>query len=224
MVEVEKIEKTRHYQGVSRVLVTSTAPQEGKSLVAANLAVALARTGQRVLLIDGDLRRPVLHKTFGLKPSPGLSDLLTRKADAGAAIHRTQNPNLFVLPCGSKHAAAAELLSSPSLPALLTALDSKFNWIVLDSPPLGPVSDACIIAPLVQRTLVVVSADATLTAAAEAAVDQLKTAGAAQTSAVLNRVDLKNSAYYYAPYHYKEYALYQSSASEPEAEQTQTYS
>ena len=126
------------HRGVSRVLVTSTAPQEGKSLVAANLAVALARTGQRVLLIDGDLRRPVIHKTFGLKPSPGLSDLLTRKADAGTAIHRTQNPNLFVLPCGSKHAAAAELLSSPSLPALLSALDSKFNWIVLDSPPIGP--------------------------------------------------------------------------------------
>jgi capsular exopolysaccharide synthesis family protein len=202
------------HHGISRVLVTSTAPQEGKSLVAANLAVALARTGQRVLLVDGDLRRPVLHKTFGLKSSPGLSDLLTRTADAGAAIHQTQNPNLFVLPCGSKHPAAAELLSSPSLPSLLNALDSKFNWIVLDSPPIGPVSDACIIAPLVQRTLVVVSADATLSAAAEAAVDQLKAAGAAQPSAVLNRVDLKNSAYYYAPYHYKEYALYHSTSTQ----------
>jgi polysaccharide biosynthesis transport protein len=205
-------------RSISRVLVTSTAPQEGKSLVAANLAVALARTGRRVLLIDGDLRRPVLHKTFGLKSSPGLSDLLTRKADAGAAIHETQNPNLFVLPCGSKHHAAAELLSSPSLPALLNALDSKFNWIVLDSPPIGPVSDACIIAPLVQRTLVVVSADATLSAAAEAAVDQLKAAGAIQASAVLNRVDLKHSAYYYAPYHYKEYALYHSAATDSEIE------
>jgi capsular exopolysaccharide synthesis family protein len=165
-------------------------------------------------LIDGDLRRPVLHKTFGLKPSPGLSDLLTQKADDAAAIHQTQNPNLFVLPCGSKHPAAAELLSSPTLPSLLSALDAKFNWIVLDSPPLGPVSDACIIAPLVQRTLVVVSADATLTAAAEAAVDQLKAAGAAQASAVLNRVDFKNSAYYYAPYHYKEYALYHSASTQ----------
>ena len=95
---------------------------------------------------------------------------------------------------------------------------------MLDSPPIGPVADACIIAPLVQRTLVVVSADATLTAAAEAAVDQLRSAGSAHTSAVLNRVDLKNSAYYYAPYHYKEYALYQSAATEPEPEQTQTYS
>jgi capsular exopolysaccharide synthesis family protein len=205
-------------QGISRVLVTSTAPQEGKSLVAANLAVALARTGQRVLLIDGDLRRPVLHKTFGLKPSPGLSDLLTRKAEAPTAIHQTQNPNLFVLPCGSKHPAAAELLSSPSLPVLLSALDSEFNWIVFDSPPIGPVSDACIIAPLVQRTIVVVSADATLSAAAEAAVDQLRAAGISQPSVVLNRVDLKHSAYYYAPYHYKEYAVYHSASSGIESE------
>jgi capsular exopolysaccharide synthesis family protein len=202
------------HQGMSRVLVTSTAPQEGKSLVAANLAVALARTGQRVLLIDGDLRRPVLHKTFGIKAVPGLSDLLTKDANAGTAIHTTDHPNLFVLPCGSTNVAAAELLSSPSLPLLLSALDSKFNWIIFDSPPIGPVADACIIAPMVQRTLVVVAADMTLAAAAGAAVDQLKAAGVVQVTAVLNRVDLKHSAYYYAPYHYKEYSLYQSVSTE----------
>jgi capsular exopolysaccharide synthesis family protein len=210
------------HQGVSRLLVTSAAPQEGKSLIAANLAVALSRMGQRVLIIDADLRRPVLHKTFGIKAAPGLSDLLGRDANpsTGIPIHRTEIPNLFVLPCGSKHSAAAELLSSPNLPILLNNLDAKFNWIVIDSPPVGPVADACIIAPLVQRTFVVVSADATQTAAAGAAFDQLRSAGVTQASAILNRVDLKHSAYYYAPYHYKEYASYQSvstqQASEPD--------
>jgi polysaccharide biosynthesis transport protein len=216
------------HQATTRVLVTSAGPQEGKSLVAANLAVALARMGQRVLLIDGDLRRPVLHRTFGIKASPGLSDLLTRDGNAATSIpiHRTEIANLFVLPCGSKHPAAAELLSSPNLPVVLNRLDSKFTWIVFDSPPVGPVADACIIAPLVQRTLVVVSADFTLTAAAGAAIDQLRAAGVTQASAVLNRVDLKHSAYYYAPYHYQEYAMYQSasipSMHEPERTPTHT--
>jgi polysaccharide biosynthesis transport protein len=204
---------SRRQQGAVSLLVTSSSPQEGKSLITASVAMALARANQRVLLVDADLRRPVQHKRFKIKAAPGLSDLLSRSLeDIDAAVSQTEIPNLFVLPCGSTNAAAAELLSSSTLSTLMNEFALRFDWIVFDSPPVGPVADACIIAPLVHRTLVVVSADVTLTAAAQAAVDQLRAAGVTHASAILNRVDLAHSAYYYEPYHYSGYETYQSGA------------
>jgi capsular exopolysaccharide synthesis family protein len=192
----------------SRLLVTSAVPNEGKSLVALNVAIALAKAGQRVLLLDGDLRRPTVHVNFDLDASPGFTNLLRRDAEGLSAIRGTSVPNLFILTSGTEHSNAAELLSSPNLQTLLGVLETRFNWIVFDSPPVGPVADACIIARLVPQTLFVVAADSTTVAAAAAAIDQLKAAEAKILGVVLNRADLEHSAYYYWPYHQSQYSQY----------------
>jgi len=191
----------------SRLLVTSAAPNEGKSLVAVNLAIALAKAGQRVLLLDADLRRPTVHINFDLNASPGFSNLLRRDADT-QTIQGTSIPNLFVLTSGTDHFDAAELLASPNLQVLLSALETRFSWIIFDSPPVGPVADACIIARVAPQTLFVVAADSTSVGAAASAINQLKAADAKIVGVVLNRADLEHSAYYYWPYHQAQYGAY----------------
>jgi succinoglycan biosynthesis transport protein ExoP len=197
----------------SRLLVTSAAPNEGKSLVAINLAIALAKAGQRVLLLDADLRRPTVHLVFDLNASPGFTNLLRRDAEGLSAIRGTVVPNLFILTSGKEHSDAAELLSSPNFQSLMGVLEGRFNWIVFDSPPIGPVADACIIARLVPQTLFVVAADSTTVASASAAIDQLKAAEAKILGVVLNRADLEHSAYYYWPYHQSQYSQYYATQS-----------
>ncbi len=199
-------------QIASRILVTSAAPGEGKSLVAANLAVALARAGRRVLLVDADLRRPTVHTQFDLEIAPGLSNLLRRDGEPQACIRATSVPNLFVLPSGTNYPDAAELLSSPHLQTTLGVLEGRFNWIVFDSPPVGPVADACVIGRLAPQTIFVVAAGSTPAGAALAALRQLDSAGAKVLGVVLNRVDLERSAYYYGPYAQTTYAAYHQQA------------
>jgi capsular exopolysaccharide synthesis family protein len=194
--------------GSTRVLVTSAAPKEGKSTVAANLAIALSQMNQRVLLIDADLRRPKAHKILGVTPFPGFADVLNGDAAIGDAIRQTNYPNLFVLPCGMKHVSASELLSSSRLEHVLNHLDDGFGWIVFDSPPTGPVADACIIGQWVQHAIMVASADLTPITAARGVTEQLANAHVPVMGFVLNRVDLEHSAYYYAPYHSANYGDY----------------
>jgi succinoglycan biosynthesis transport protein ExoP len=196
--------------GSTRLLVTSASPREGKSLVASNLAAALAQMNQRVLLVDGDLRRPKVHKILKVQPFPGLTDLLTGQAPIADVLRPTHLANFFVLPCGLKHAGTSELLSSSRLEAVLQQLDERFDWIVFDSPPVGPVSDACVIGRFAHHTLFVASAGTTQLAGARSAIQQLQSAKISLTGAVLNRVDLHRSAYYYAPYYSSDYADYYS--------------
>jgi capsular exopolysaccharide synthesis family protein len=194
--------------GTTRLLVTSAGPREGKSLIATNLAMALAQMNQRVLLIDGDLRRPKVHKMLGLPPFPGLADVLNGEAAVGDAIRQTTTPNLFVLPCGLKRRGSPELLSSSKFQHLVEDFDDSFDWIVFDTPPTGPVADACVIGQWVHHAILVVSADSTPMAAARATIEQLQAARIPIVGAILNRVDLEHSGYYYAPYYQGDYADY----------------
>jgi Mrp family chromosome partitioning ATPase len=109
---------------------------------------------------------------------------------------------------GEYDADAAELLSSPNLQTLLHTVESRFSCIILDSPPVGPVADACTLARIVPQTLFVVAADSTTVGAANAAIEQLRAAGAQIAGVVLNRADLDKSAYYYWPYHQNQYSAY----------------
>lgn len=198
------------HSGPVRVLVTSAVPREGKSIVAVNLAIALAQMTQRVLLIDGDLRRPKVHKMLGIQPHPGFADVLSGEVPVREAMRPTHVPNLSVLACGLKRRSTAELLSGPQLEQILDELRESFDWIVFDSPPTGPVADACIIGRLVERAFLVIGAESTPVAAARTSVDQLKAAGIKIDGAILNRVDLQHSGYYYAPYYSGEYSDYLS--------------
>jgi polysaccharide biosynthesis transport protein len=200
-------------QTASRLLITSAVPEEGKSVVALNLAIAFAKTGQRVLLLDADLRRPSVHTNFDFEVAPGFTNLLRRDSDGPPPIRGTSIPNLFVMTSGTVQSDASELLASSHVQALLQTLETRFHWIIFDSPPVGPVADACILARHVPQTLFVVAADSTPVGAAMPAIDQLKAAGATIAGVVLNRADIERSGYYYWPYHQKQYSGYYAASS-----------
>jgi capsular exopolysaccharide synthesis family protein len=187
------------------VLVTSTAPEEGKTLISTNLASALAQAEQRTLVIDGDLRRPRVHSVFGVAQEPGLSDTLAGTASLETAIRPTSNPFLSVLPAGALPPNPAELLASSRYRSLLSQLAQEYDWIVLDAPPVMAVTDAAVMSHDAGGVLFVVGAEMTPRRNAQTALQHLSLAHASVIGAVLNRVNLERHAYYYAPYHRKDY-------------------
>ena len=137
-----------------RVLqITSPSPGDGKSTTCANLALAIALTGKKVLIIDADLRRPQMHRLFGTDASVGLSSLILGNAEPSDAVQATEVDNLFVLPAGPRVKNPAELLSAPCLANLLETLKAKFDYILVDSPPLLAVTDPSILVSLVDHVL-----------------------------------------------------------------------
>jgi polysaccharide biosynthesis transport protein len=190
-------------EGMHILLVTSAGMGEGKTVIASNLATTLALANHRVLLIDADLRRPRLHKVFNIKQEPGLSNLIVGQTPAKDVVRRAQVPNLHVLTSGSLPPNPSELLESKRFKDFTTQLDQYFDWVIIDSPPLLPVTDAMILSQLVSGVIMVLSADGTPLQAARSSIDQLDTSRARILGAVLNRVDLERRAYYYAD-HYRE--------------------
>jgi capsular exopolysaccharide synthesis family protein len=127
------------------VLITSTIPQEGKSMVAGNLACALAqKTDQRVLLLEGDLRRPSLSQIFGLGKRPGLNECLRGEQPLAASIYHLEEAGLWILPAGSVPSDALELLQSGRLSTLMDQVAQWFDWIIIDSPPVLPLADTSV--------------------------------------------------------------------------------
>jgi capsular exopolysaccharide synthesis family protein len=195
--------------GGQSVLVTSTGPGEGKSLVAANLAISLAQAGKRVLLLDADLRKPMVHQVFDVPQEPGLSNYLVGSAKAGDVVIKSFIEGLWLCPAGRLPPNPAELLGSDRCASFLRALrDNHFDWVVVDSPPVMAVADSSIISHVVSGVLFVVGADMTSRHAAGRAVDQLESTRARFFGAVLNRADLERNAYYYRQYYRREYATY----------------
>jgi capsular exopolysaccharide synthesis family protein len=144
------------------IAVTSPSPDEGKSVTAANLALAIAQQGQDVLLIDGDLRRPVQHKIFSTNRGPGLSDALVGLIDPLEAVQPfTDAPNLSVLACGTEAPNPAELLGSDAFGRLLGTLAQRFDTIVVDTPPVNLVTDAAVIGSVTDGVLLVAEAGRT---------------------------------------------------------------
>jgi capsular exopolysaccharide synthesis family protein len=140
-----------------KLLITSTVPEEGKSMVSANLALTLARKkAQKVILLDGDLRRPVLAREFGVKSSPGLSDWLLGDAKRMPIIYNLEASGLCFLPAGHPPENALELMQSSRLGELLEQLAAAFDWIIVDSPPVLPLGDTSVWMRLVEGVLLVV--------------------------------------------------------------------
>jgi capsular exopolysaccharide synthesis family protein len=143
---------------VRTLQVTSAGRGEGKSTVLSNLAIAMAQTGRRVLIVDADLRCPTQHVLFGLSPEPGLTSFLSGTRPLKDVIQHTSVPGLDVLSCGPKSAAPAEMLDSRLFRLLLEKLKTRYHRILVDSPPLGVVADASILATACDATLLVVNA------------------------------------------------------------------
>lgn len=170
-----RLYQIRDKQPLRSILVTSSLPGEGKTFVANNLAHALARQQNcRVLLIDGDLRRPDLHNGFGAPSSPGLSEFLNGSATELAVIQRGLPEYLCFIAGGSKTENPAELLANGRLGSLLETIGPVFDWVIMDSPPTLPVSDALALADVCDGVLTVVRAAQTGFDSAQKSCQQLR--------------------------------------------------
>jgi len=151
-----RLRHLRRDRRLQKLLITSAAPQEGKSFAAANLACTIATgTERRVLLVDGDLRRPSLSQLFGLGPLPGVSEWLQGNRRMTACIHYLDPPGVWFLPAGKTPGNPLELIQSPKLPSLMDELTTWFDWIVIDSPPVLPLADTSVWARLADAALLI---------------------------------------------------------------------
>jgi tyrosine-protein kinase Etk/Wzc len=185
-------------QGATEMVVTSPAPQEGKSFTAANLAIALAQQGLNTLLIDADMRRSVQHLQFGVENTPGLSDLLVSEGEAETAIQPTHVERLHLLTAGVHPPNPAELVGSPRMELLLEKLRGTYDSIVIDSPPMLAVTDASVLGKKTDGVILVVRAEKTEKDAINLAIQQLRHVGARVLGVVVN--DAKPDGPYYAYY------------------------
>lgn len=157
-----RLYQIREKMPLKRLMVTSALPKEGKSFVAANLAQVMVRQhGRRALVIDADLRNPGMHRHLGAAQSPGLAEYLLGECDEFAALQRGPMENLFFLPAGRTVPSAPELLSNGRLKLFLQRVESMFDWIILDTSPVIPVSDATLVAGSCDGILMVVRSNST---------------------------------------------------------------
>ena len=177
--------------------VTSSRPEEGKSTVAVNLATVLAQAGRSVLLVDSDLRRPRLHRVFGLRHGPGLSAVLCRKATLDESVHATEVAGLSVMTSGAIPPNPAELLDSPSFDELVAEALRRFDAIVFDSAPLLSVTDGAILSAHVDGTILVIESDRTAREEARRAFEKLRRINARVLGVVLNHAPESEAAYRY---------------------------
>ncbi len=192
-------------RNLQTIVVTSSAPKDGKSTVSANMAKAFARFGARVLLVDCDLRRPRLHEEFGEPLANGLSDVLLGTASLGDSLRKVSGAtSMLLLTAGTRVENPSELLAGDAMRVLLRTLAEKFTLVVLDSPPVLVVSDAVILATQSDGVLFVLRAGTTEPEVARAALGQLDAVGARVIGAVLNDPDNRlpryDGGYYYKYY------------------------
>jgi polysaccharide biosynthesis transport protein len=198
---------------VRRLQVTSALKGDGKSTTAANLAVAMARDGKRVILIDADLRSPMVHRLMGVSASPGLSEVLTGMTPLAAALQATEVEDLQVISAGAIPPNPAELLGSAAFVRLLTQLEAMADVVIFDSPPCVPVTDPLILASRVDAVVMVLKMGQTRKGAIKQTMELLNRAHARVIGVVFNQVEPNRRGYYY----YRQYNEYgQGGYSEPE--------
>jgi capsular exopolysaccharide synthesis family protein len=151
-----RLRHLRRDRKLQKLLITSTIPQEGKSMVSANLACSLSSgTRQKTLLLEGDVRRPSLSKVFGLKAYPGICECLQGERTLAASIYRLEPAGIWFFPAGNAPANPLELLESGKLIALMEQLTAWFDWIIIDSPPVLPLADTSVWTRLADGILLV---------------------------------------------------------------------
>jgi protein-tyrosine kinase len=151
-----RLQKIRADRPLTRLLVSSAVPREGKTLVAVNLAFSFAKTSKRVLLVDADLRRPGVHQVLGLEEMSGLAEFLQGENDERTAIRRLDPVNLFYLPAGRPSSAVSELLGGGRFREFLKKAGEAFDWVVVDSAPITLFADTPHLSTLVDASLLVV--------------------------------------------------------------------
>lgn len=187
-----------------RLLVTSAVPSEGKTTVSVNLALTLASTGATVAVVDSDLRKPSVHVHFQVPlKSIGVSDVITGNATLDQAIVPTPFENVFLIPSGRPPPNPAELIGSPQMQDMLEQLSARFDYVIVDSAPLLPVTDTMLLTRQVDGVVLVIRGGATPAKASIEAKARAASTGAHLLGVVLNDVDMDGRDYYY--YHYNGY-------------------
>jgi capsular exopolysaccharide synthesis family protein len=205
IAEAYRTVRTAIYFGLSglpakTILITSPSSGDGKTTLASNLAIAIAQAGRRVLLIDADCWRPVQHEIFSLTEENGLTSVLMQKIKLSDAVRKTDVDKLDVLPCGELPSNPAELLESQALLDLLNEASEQYDQILLDSPPVVPITDARILAASCGATILVLRAGKSTRTEADEAFEALSAVGAPILGVVVNdavRQTHKKSYQYY---------------------------
>ena len=195
------------------IQITSAGATEGKTTTVAGLAITLAQAGNRVVMVDGDLRRPRIHALFGVDPTVGLTNVLTDEASVEEALHCVEDqPGLTLVPCGTVPPNPSDLLALNRFPDLIAALEDDCDFVVIDTPPVLPVADARVIAGAVDATLLVVAAERSKVKEVQLATDLLHQVDAPVVAVVLNKVPItrRHRGYGYG------YGGYLSDGAEPE--------
>lgn len=185
------------------LLVTSPGPGEGKTLISTNMAIAMAQSGLRTLLIDADMRRPRVHKAVGMEnDQDGFVALLERRGKVEELVRQTSVENLHVLTCGEIPPNPAELLHAESLPELIDELLTLYDRVIFDSPPLGAVSDALVLSHFIESVILITKFGQTRRELLKRSIEQLVTIGAPLMGCVLNNIDTSVGGYGYYNYYY----------------------
>ena len=185
------------------ILVTSSNLGEGKTTTAGNLALAMSYDNKKVIIIDCDLRKPAIHKRFKVSNTKGMSEVLIGKESLLGVINK-YNDNLDILTTGKLPPNPSEMLGSNSMTTLLDRLREKYDYVIIDSPPISPITDAKILATKVDGTILVVRAEKTKRDTISQTIEELKGVNAKIIGNVLNGVENKNKGYYGAYYSQEE--------------------
>ncbi len=200
------IQYSRSVGKVRSLLVVSALPQEGKSTTVVNLSVAFAHAGMKTLMLDADLRGPILHKLWNVQERPGLIDFLRDKAPLDAVIKGTSVENLFVLPAGSISSNPSEILGSDAMKSSMEILKQNFDMVMIDSPPVLAVTDAAVLSQLADAVLFVTSAKSTKLDLVDKGSEALRQVDANVIGYVLNEFDYRKA--YGTYYNHRYYSQY----------------
>ena len=183
------------------IAITSCTPNDGKSTISYHLACMLAESGKNTLLIDADMRKSVLLQRFQVnREVTGLSHYLSGKLPTKDVVYETNIKNLYLMPSGVFPTNPTELLGNFRMEALITRLKKAFDYVIIDTPPIGAVIDAAVVAKHCDASLMVIAYDATSRVEARKMIAQLKSANPNFLGVVLNKVKVKESNYYYKKY------------------------
>lgn len=178
------------------LLITSAEPGDGKSTIAANLAETLSQDNKKVLLMDCDLRRPIIHKFFKISGQVGLTDILIGEIDSSKAIVKV-NENLHVLPSGKKPPNPAEVLGSDEFERNIREFSQNYDYIIVDTAPLGVVADSQILASKVDGTILVANYGKTKREKLLEGKELIEQVSGNLMGVIINRAKEKRSKYYY---------------------------
>jgi capsular exopolysaccharide synthesis family protein len=187
---------------IRALVITSIAPNEGKSFTAANLAIIIAQQKSNTLLVDGDLRRGVLHNTFGCPKEPGLTNYLSGMATLSEIVSETHIPNLSLVSCGALIPNPSELLGSLQMRRFIEEVRRRFDVVIFDSPPLNAATDAIVLGTQVDAMPIVIRAGKTRRDVAKERLEALKNIPVNVLGVILNGVESYRSHQAYSYYHY----------------------